>query len=1232
MSRTIVDELLKYTININGDPARKELYDLERAQRKLKSETVDLVNEKKKLEKSNKKESTRYKELTAQIKSNEAAMAKNQGRMTQLKKSIGLTALTMSELRSEARRLRLMLNNAVPGSVMWKKYREELSKVNSRLYELRVGSASTKLSLKKLSAGVKKSFGIIAWATATLAGLSLGFRKIIDFSGEFSDAQKGVEKTTGLSAEAVDELTIKLNKINTRSSRVELLALAEEAGRLGKDSVDDIAEFVATADQIKVALGDDFQGDINDNIRLIGKLTEQYAVGGDVGATFGEGMTMLGSAINEVSASGSAQAGFLVDYMSRMVGVSRVTKMTTDQQLGFAAVLDESGQSVEVSGTALSKLIMDMAENLKDYGAIAKMGETEFRKLFNEDTNEALLAFLQGLNGNNEGLEQMVTKLSDLGVDGARARGVLAALASQTDKVREKQDLANDSLYRATSLNDEFKRQNESLGAILDQIKKRFNGLWSGEKFQKGLKSGFLWIAKFIGAMEDTDGSVTKVRENLITFGKILLIATAGLISYKASAFLATLWTNNFAKAQAFSSLQTKIAVYWNNLGRNSSLLFAAAKAVLTGNLNRATAAMRVFNTATKANPIGLIITILGAAAMAWTLYADKIDDATKAQKVIGDVNAQAEKSIAGQVSHLQTLIAVAKNTNISLDQRKKAIEELNRISPKYLGNLSLENIEYQNSKKAIDNYVESLKNKALEQALVQKRTDLLTKLIEAENSSIEDQATWYDKLGAGVAKVTWGIDYEGNVRLKALERKAETIDSIKSEIKALDDYQSKLIETGKVEVNSQTSSISSTNLIPPTDEKAEKQLKDLQEKIRKTREDLIIDQLQRDQKEIAQVNKKYDELVKLAEGHEKELKEIQKLRKDELDALDIQQEKRKEEEKLAIRKEFGLVKNDELKKLELEKLVAYRELELISVEDFERAKADIEKRYRDQNQKEEEENHRKRLEARVEYIQMYQSSINAIGNAAVAFRDAEMLRVEEVTQFKNESEEDFTKRKDAEEAKRKEIAKKYAGVELLVKTSNIIGSTAVAIMKALELGPIAGPIAAVAMGVEGAAQLTRAKAEYDKIQGYESGLYPVQDHLGRKFNASYLKDAGTGMLNSPTILAGEKPEFIIDPRTTGYLQANAPDIIEGIYMAAKRVRGYESGKMPTNNNLSGPNNEVMILKPVIEALTRATNRLSTKLNDPLYALVGESQVPNLTEIQKKNEEIITRSRLIPNK
>ncbi len=809
MAKRIVDEILKYTIEINGDPAQKELIDLEKQQRKLTSANKELRAEKEKMEKQNLQNTKRWHEVRDAMSANNKQIKLNEAQMVELRNKIGITALTMKQLKSEATRLRLLLFNMVPGSEDYIRYDNQLNKINARMRELRVNSKATGLSIGGIADKFNRFAALGATVLATLTGMVLSMQKALDFSGKLSDAQADVSKTTGLSAKAVDDLTIKLGLFKTRSARLELLALAEEAGRLGKKSTEDILEFVKTGDKIKVALGDDLKGDVNENIRIIGKLTEQYRVGAEFGASFGEGMEMIGSAINEVSASGTAQADYLVDFLSRMVGISQQAGIAAEDMVGVAAVLDEAGQQTETSATALSQVIVNMSKDTATYAEIAGMGVQEFADLVKNDANEALLVFLKGLNGNNEGLTELAQKFDGLGIDGTRAITVLSALAGQTDKIREKQDLANKSLNEATSLTDEARKKNENFGAVLDNLRKRIVKLVLEGGFVSWLQDSVTWVAKFVGAIDDADGSVTAWREKIAFFLKVALVATTAMLSYKTAIQLVAIWNERTAIAEQLKAVAMKGSNLITGILRTTTLLYQLALAKATGNMGRAAAAQRMLNATMLVNPFVAIATLVASAAVAYALFAESTDRVAVKQRVLNDLSAETQKSIAGEKAELERLLVVARNEKISKEQRQQAIDRLNAIVPEYNNNLSIESINTLEARKQTDLYVASLEKKALAQAFDNKFTDLNTKLIETQSKKVEDYTGMWEKFAVSEATaMAW-----------AKERKEEEIKGIQKELVALGELYQAKIEAGEVNVDG-----SGTNTDPEDPNFARKQ------------------------------------------------------------------------------------------------------------------------------------------------------------------------------------------------------------------------------------------------------------------------------------------------------------------------------------------------------------------------------------------------------------------------
>ena len=129
------------------------------------------------------------------------------------------------------------------------------------------------------------------------------------------------------------------------------------------------------------------------------------------------------------------------------------------------------------------------------------------------------------------------------------------------------------------------------------------------------------------------------------------------------------------------------------------------------------------------------------------------------------------------------------------------------------------------------------------------------------------------------------------------------------------------------------------------------------------------------------------------------------------------------------------------------------------------------------------------RLQLQVNNVKKYFDYYSQLAGSMVsAIQEAEIAQVEAkydvlIQQAKNNG-EDTAALEEEKENKKLEIQKKYADLDFAVKISQIIASTAVAIMQAFaQLGPIGGAIAAAMLTATGAAQVVMAKAERDKVK-----------------------------------------------------------------------------------------------------------------------------------------------------
>ncbi len=405
--------------------------------------------------------------------------------MREAGKGFELAKMSTKELRVEQAKLKSQLSGLEKGSTEYNLKAQAMSEIDDEL-------KTRKFDLTQVS---DKLVAIWATVAASAAAIVAKVGQMVQKFAGLRDAQADVMKTTDLTERQMEQLQERLDTINTRKSQKELLAVAEEAGRLGIRGVKAISDFVEASEQIAVSLGDDLKGD--DALRDVGKLTEQFKVGEREGSDFRESLLKVESAINSVAASGSSQADFLVEYIKRMIGVSQQADIAIQDQLGYAAVFDESGQKVVASATATSKAMSKMYTETETFAEIAGMSLSDFSAITERDANEAFIRYLEGLNNNNEGLGKMAELLEDSERSGERAKIALSVLASNVDKLRERQNQANIALQEGTSITEEYNKKNNNLAGNLEKIRNYFEKKLTDNFVTRAFEDLTAWAVRF---------------------------------------------------------------------------------------------------------------------------------------------------------------------------------------------------------------------------------------------------------------------------------------------------------------------------------------------------------------------------------------------------------------------------------------------------------------------------------------------------------------------------------------------------------------------------------------------------------------------------------------------------------------------------------------------------------------------------------------------------------------
>ncbi len=102
-----------------------------------------------------------------------------------------------------------------------------------------------------------------------------------------------------------------------------------------------------------------------------------------------------------------------------------------------------------------------------------------------------------------------------------------------------------------------------------------------------------------------------------------------------------------------------------------------------------------------------LLVLLLGVPIL--INFIKKLNELKGAQKTLKDISDKVTESISSEKGMLEGYLSIAKNENVSKEERLRAIKELNKISPEYLGNIDEEALRTGKATAAINAYVDSL-------------------------------------------------------------------------------------------------------------------------------------------------------------------------------------------------------------------------------------------------------------------------------------------------------------------------------------------------------------------------------------------------------------------------------------------------------------------------------------------------------------------------------------------
>ncbi len=473
-----------------------------------------------------------------------------------------------------------------------------------------------------------------------------------------------------------------------QSSKGEIKGLTDEAQRLGATTAYTASE--VTGLQVELAKLGFSQTQIKDMEEAVLKfalavdtdLSSAATVAGGALRAFGLDADQAEEVLATLAIGTTTSALSFNDYATMLSTVAPVAKafgFTIEDTVALMGALKNANFDASSAATATRNILLKLA-----------------------DSNGDLAQALGGPVTNLDELATGLKKLKDEGIDLAGAleltdkRSVAAfeTFINNADTLTGLRDGVTDC---TAAFNSMYTEMGDNVQGSINILKSTFEGLIL--EFYNGKGALKLLVDGLTGFLNIIKGLIVFVKQHTA-------IVIAGVAAWAAY-----------------------------NLVVNAAIVKQKLLAAATAASNAAT---KLLNNTLKLNPYALAAAAIAALVVGMIEWIRRINEATAAQKAMAEAEREASAEYAQQENKINRLIAVAKNENISMKQRKAACDELNKIVPKYNAQIDATTGKYKANKKALDALLVSLKKEMLYKAYMKQREKLVEAAVQAEMDLIE--------------------------------------------------------------------------------------------------------------------------------------------------------------------------------------------------------------------------------------------------------------------------------------------------------------------------------------------------------------------------------------------------------------------------------------------------------------------------------------------------------------
>ncbi|DBA55794.1 hypothetical protein CBG53_00770 [Porphyromonas gingivalis] len=423
----------------------------------------------------------------------------------------------------------------------------------------------------------------------------------------------------------------------------------------------------------------------------------------------------------------------------------------------------------QVGLQSLVLLFLRLVGNIKDFvregiriAGVAQGIDEAFSRIANKDYLSSLREQTKGLLNDNF-LKKFTVQANNLGIP-IEHMGKLLAFAQQRAKdTGESVEYLSESIVKglgrksvlildnlglsSVRINEEFKRTGDFVAAVTkivdEEMSKVGNSLDTAA--EADVRRAVRWqnlqeriggyLVKFSdmrnkiesGFVDTLDRSLSWIEKHWSKITLLFYSLSSAIVVYKAAV----------TRAIVLEKLHT----FWLAAKRVSLIASSSAYALLTGNILRAKAAMRLLNIAMKGNLWGLVAA--GVAAVGAALYTlhRRAQALTAEKKALLQVSNKATKEFQSQAAKVDVLSKTIENNKLSVDARRAAIEKLKEIMPSYNATITEEGVLINHNTLAISEYLQQLEKQIKMKAVQEELEEAYRKKRQLEKQQEKDRA-----------------------------------------------------------------------------------------------------------------------------------------------------------------------------------------------------------------------------------------------------------------------------------------------------------------------------------------------------------------------------------------------------------------------------------------------------------------------------------------------------------